>query len=388
MNKSLVLGIGIAFAFTVAILWAYLLIFGANTSSQIVNSIFGEVPETERTVLQTNGKETVDIDKNTVNQLTTRPVAGFAFEEENGGAIYYVERGTGHVYRISLSSGVEDRVMANTNSGVVGAVFSTDLSQVNLTFEEGGTNKHSVVSLQDGSSVLYTLPNNSTSVDFIGTSTVAFVKQTSNGSEGVAVNVVTGEESVLWKTEFSDITVDWGFGVIPTYVANRPAPYLKGAVFEVANQKLKLITTPDFSKTFLTGNKNIIGITSAFSVAEKTNVSKTIATSTSLSFPLTIIPEKCAFDTITNNIVWCGYDYTDKDINSRTYITDWYKGKKKPNDMIWVTNINEEAATIEVDLPALTGQTIDVIDLTVSKDGQWLFFINKNNDTLWSYKVR
>ena len=65
----------------------------------------------------------------------------------------------------------------------------------------------------------------------------------------------------------------------------------------------------------------------------------------------------------------------------------WYKGMTNYSDRIWRIEANTQLSGILVDPKKSLGFDIDSIDLKLSPDENFLFFINRNDYTLWALRL-
>lgn len=101
---------------------------------------------------------------------------------------------------------------------------------------------------------------------------------------------------------------------------------------------------------------------------------------TSQDFNLTTFPQKCVWGKIYEDVLYCG---TPIDLARADYPDEWYQGVVSFNDSIWMINFSTGESKI------LAGDTgSDVISPFLSKDEDYLFFINKKDGTLWSLRLK
>jgi hypothetical protein len=100
--------------------------------------------------------------------------------------------------------------------------------------------------------------------------------------------------------------------------------------------------------------------------------------------PAIFEPSKCVFAPTNSTTVYCGYEMGTF---SSEYPTDWYRGDTSFADNLWKLDLkNHSANQMIVPLQAV-GREIDVTNLNIGNDGKMLYFINKNDNTLWLYEI-
>ena len=144
-----------------------------------------------------------------------------------------------------------------------------------------------------------------------------------------------------------------------------------GGVEKILGKKLGLtaLVSPD-TKKVLFSESSSKGI--------KTKILDVVSGETR-SFGLSTLPEKCVWNADNLDIIYCA---VPKSIPRRYYPDEWYMGKVSFEDNIWRIDISTgEAKNI------LSEGSFDVINPILSPKGDYLVFINKKDNTLWSLKV-
>lgn len=134
-------------------------------------------------------------------------------------------------------------------------------------------------------------------------------------------------------------------------------------------QGLTTLTSPD-------GIHAIIATTEAGQIVNKI---VNLSNGTSQSLPFTVLPEKCAW--YSNDMFYCG---VPSSYPTGVYPDDWYKGLISFSDTLWSYSIAKQES-VQVALPP---QTIDIERMEAYPDAGYLFFMNKINNELWSYRIQ
>ncbi len=95
------------------------------------------------------------------------------------------------------------------------------------------------------------------------------------------------------------------------------------------------------------------------------------------------LPEKCVWGS-GNDIIYCA---VPKSIDAGSYPDTWYQGETSFNDQIWKIDVKTGDAVMILDL-ATSGAEIDGIKLSLDKDGNYLFFVNKKDSFLWEFNLK
>ncbi len=102
--------------------------------------------------------------------------------------------------------------------------------------------------------------------------------------------------------------------------------------------------------------------------------------------PAQTLPEKCVWGNKYSKIVYCA---VPKEISrGDSYPDDWYIGLMHFNDRIWSMNLETGESTLIVDPEQQTTIPLDVVNLKVSKNDDYLTFEDKRTLSLWGIKLK
>lgn len=386
MKKSVIITIGVVLILIVLAVWGYLLFFGTpgNSDEVFSNLGLGDSParpaEQQPDTLPPQDEPTtqVDTEGEALQQLTTRPVAGFTFVGTSTNAVRYVERGTGHVFEIELSSGAERRVSGTTIPRVVDAVFSESGGSVALISEEGGTRTVLAGRLEaDGEQTDYiTLANGAFDPAFVAEYRLHYGVVTDSGTEGYELDVRDDQPLRLFSIPLRQISI---LRDDDTYVYNRPTDRLQGALYRVGAG-----LTPVTERAY----GFIGGINDAYYFGtevggEKINsyaVDRNSGEETQLA--ITYIPQKCDTAPGSTTTLWCAAPLEEY---APDFIESWYKGTVLSADLLWQANIPRGEARLFVDFLEEAGRPVDVDGLAVGANDELVLLRNKIDNTLWLY---
>lgn len=379
MKKSILITIGVLIILLVIGVWAYLFTFGKPANSSEIFARFGAgkdatvpvvLPEDTRV---DTGDTSHSGASQALKQLTTRPVAGAGFVK---GGIRYVEQGTGHIYTIDFATGVETLLSGTTIPGTRSAVFSPDSSYVAITMVNGQTNKTLTGQLKTGE--LFSgvaLPDGAYNIAFASASgTLQFIVRGTYGSTGYSYNIARGASTKLFTIPLEDIHVLWGN---PTYVYTTPTAKQTGYLYKVLKNELVYVTNGEPGlMAFMTGDGVV--------VTRNTDTVRSYAINSKgekLAQPLIpYIPEKC---TSGESFVYCAIPKNTLD--TQTFPDDWYMGTISFDDVLRKVDIVNGSATLLVDFKSVSERAIDIAHIGADVDGQHIYFINKNDNTLWMF---
>lgn len=384
MFRNILIIVGSILLIALFVFWIYLLIFGTPKEvGNLVNEWKLSEYNTERPPIYGETENQVDIAKTSLNQLTTEPVAGFISKTSSTtNTILYAERGTGHIYEIELDSGNQTRISGTTIGKAVGATFSLNNYVVFISENNLSTKADLYEIKQDKAVLIENLPPGSNNFNFFKDDYLNYT--TPNNSGGLVAkshNLKTGEEQVLWEIPFKQANIYWELN--KTYVVNLPAPYLEGNIYILDN--LTRLHEPLYSFVAKPNKSGIIYET--YYDFQTESLRSRLLDNTGIeitTLPVIAIPEKCT--SLSNNELWCAAPLPDNKL-SRTSLSKWYMGTISMEDFLWQIDIDNRRANLAKDFFGDLGFQIDVENMTLGSDSKSLFFTNKLNDTLWTYRI-
>ncbi len=107
-------------------------------------------------------------------------------------------------------------------------------------------------------------------------------------------------------------------------------------------------------------------------------------TNESISLPIATLADKCVW-AADDSAIYCGVPLSPP-VGSN-YPDDWYQGALSFNDRIWKIQVAGRYAQLVLDFSAETNDSLDAEALAVNPANTVLVFINKNDGSLWSYKL-
>ncbi len=384
MKKTILISIGALLILLIVGVWVYLFMYGAPKSADEVFTRFGfgdSVPEPEVIVERTD-EPVVDVSgegdtaPEKLRQLTVRPVAGATFTELG---ILYVEEGTGHVYHIDLDTGTEKLLSGTTIPGARDASFSADGSYVAISSLAGGE-EATVVGFVDtlaGNLAGVSLPRGAREIAWSGTSSlVMYLLPDVSGSSGHSYDLESEAGKRIFSLPLSDIRVLWGN---PTYVYTTPSGSARGFLYRLDGSRLAYVAAGGRGLTGLPYDSGVV-ITKVTDAGVSSLSQSDAGTTTDLSLPL--IPEKCTRIPVTSASFYCG---VPNELSSGSFPDSWYMGLTSYSDTILSVNAETNEWTFWSDPLAESGRAVDVGKIGTDALGELIYFINKNDNTLWMF---
>lgn len=392
MKKTLLIIGGVSTIVILFAIWLYLLIYGTPkpVADVFTNfNLFGTstVPEDRVSIPELPPPEVVDVITNKLRQLTVRPVIGFQeylAASSSPRRILYAESGTGHVFQINLETGEETRLSNTTVPNAQNAVFSP--SQGYVAIRSGYQNSNEVVLVElnnSGSGQATTLAARMNDFSFSSNGELLYTELRSDGTAGIALNPKTKGIRSIFNLPFQTATIIWSRdGVTPHYVYPKASAKLYGYFYAIKNGTI--VRQPAAGLGLIgSANSEYISYTTVPGKEPLSFIYNLSTEKPDLS-PIITEPNKCAFGTQSNTTLYCGYSLTTYGYN---FPDDWYKGTRSFADRIWKIDLADTTARQLVDPLSNVGRELDITGMQVSSDEKMLYFLNKNDTTLWTYEI-
>jgi len=391
MKKTSFIIIGIVIVSLLVGVWVYLLLFNTpnenndgniftNLGNFFSRDIDPEFPEDMSLPLEEE-VPVVNTDGN-LRQLTTTSVIGFidVFNEDNLDFFtYYAEMGTGHIYRINMDSGQEERLSNTTIPQANKAEFSPDGQTVairsgnevvlgNLTAEGSLSNRK--------------LPYEIVDFTFSNRGELLFAERTSSGLVGKSLDPNTLNVSTIFNIPLQSVNILWSKDAsTPHFVYTKPSNRLVGYLYSIRSGRLHREPVSGLNLTAVANNDYIIFNTLNSDRAQVSHVLNR-ATGEIRETDLRVIPEKCSLSLRGN--LFCADPVNPTDSN---YPENWYKGTFTTNDNLVQTYLDSDGNTSVylVSPQAAVGRELDITNLTSISLSTMLYFLNNSDKTLWYY---
>jgi hypothetical protein len=114
-----------------------------------------------------------------------------------------------------------------------------------------------------------------------------------------------------------------------------------------------------------------------------TNIYK-IGTTTPLDTTITTLADKCIWGNFYKEVVYCA---VPSQIETAIYPDDWYKGLVSFTDKIWQVNVLTNEVHLVTTIVDQSDRIIDVFNLGLDPKDDFLFFMNKNDLSFWSFDL-
>ncbi len=336
-------------------------------------------------------------------RLFKGPTAGYRVDRADADSweIRVIEQGRGNRYSIRTAPYTLNLIAAGEFTKVLeGYIFSNDTS---LILYESGEDEFTVKSAfvpfaPVGGNDGIQLFENNIRVATDNETNLFFIREVDDRVIGIVVDVSNPEKTeIVWESHFTNWLPRWGRNDYIT-ISTPISKYARGYVYLVDPAgKVPINRFVDISS----GGSALVDTTSGFFVLYESVpgsfVGKTLVTDqsrkTSIALPSTV-PEKCdGF----NGVFVCAVPNSVPSSTLSGYETvfpdSWYQGDITLSDsVIQIDAVTGEKKLImspdQDDIKLLSGnEAFDIIRPTVSDDGEFFIFVNKNDLSLWMLRL-
>jgi len=324
-----------------------------------------------------------------LRKLSSEPVSGAGILDVKAGSIVrYIEKATGHIFEVEMFSPNQNRISnttiplaydaiwGNKNTSLVVRYLKDDDVTVDtyaLTIKEVSTSTENNVSA-------VSFPANISGVSGLNNS-MFYLQQTDNSSVGFISNFSGKNRKQIWNSEIKELNSQY---INPKTVSltTKPARNISGFMYFVdtgTGQVKKILGDIVGLSTLTDSDANQV-----LYLTQGDGVQLSVFNQKSKSFlPVTptTFPEKCVWSKRDKSIVYCAVPEESLDGSSLTF---WYQGVYSFGDYIWKYDIKNNISSIVSNLYDESSERIDVIKPILSENEQYLIFLNKMDNSLWS----
>lgn len=315
--------------------------------------------------------------------------------------IRYVERATGHIFETTAALPTLQRLTNTTIPKVEEALFVEDGSAVILRYLKDDTDTvesfYGAMTQKSAAGEGTTseaqllgtfLPENITGLSVSpDTKKIFYLTKEGPGSVGNITNPDGTKKAQIFASPVTEWLPSWPEQktiALTTKPASGVPGYLyflntsSGALDVVLRKKLALTTLVHPTTRAVLFSDNDAGKNLSLHLSINTPDKKTSTLS------LATFPEKCAWSQLSPDVLYCA---VPKQGVQGEYPDLWYQGVASFADAIWKVNTKTGETTMLSGLDEEKNGKIDVVNLFLDKNEQFLFFTNKNDLKLWSLKI-
>ena len=390
MKRPLFIIIGVIVVIILLAIWVFVLFFGTpQNGDQFANFDFGNTNDPSVVIDEdANPEPTVDVTgPERLRQLTTREVAGFQEVRPDASSspmVYYIELGTGHVYRINLESGEEVRLSGTTIPETRLGAVTPNGAYMMVRSGDGMSAETVVGAFSSTSEEVTTLTLDETVVDIKAgdDNTFFYSVKTVNSLIGKQYFPDSNTSETLFTIPFREALIVWGNSADDSHFAfPKPTSQLEGFGYEIRNGNI-LRTAADGYGLTMTGNESFAIFARQFD-EEYVTYTHDLRSGTTTQYSLPLLPLKCIAMNTDDETFICAQELTE--LNHLMPDT-WLKGVASFSDSLWEVNARFQNTDQLVNIERESGRSVDVVSLMSGQDDELIYFQNKNDQTLWLYE--
>lgn len=324
-----------------------------------------------------------------LRKISSEQVAGMGtLDTKAGTVVRYIEKATGHIYETELFSPnknrisnttiptVYDAVWGNKNSSLIARYLKDDNQTIDtygLLLKDVSTSTENVVSAVK-------FPEGIKDVSVFGNS--VFTLETKDSSSVGYISNFDGSKKIqIWNSPIKEVLSQY-VNSKTVALTTKPHQNFEGFLFfvDTGNGQVKKMLGNIFGLSTLTNNDATQVV-----FLDQGNVAKLfvfdIKSKSSTALTPTTFPEKCVWSKKDKNIVYCA---VPQEYISNDSLTLWYQGSVSFTDNVWRFDIKNNVSSMIGELFNESNEQIDVIKPILSENEQYLVFINKIDNSLWS----
>jgi hypothetical protein len=341
----------------------------------------------------------VELEK--LRKISDEPISGFSIIENLKTKItdiHYILRANGNIYEAYSNSPEQKRLSITTVPKVYESIWLPDGQRLIIRYLKDGTESISTFSVKinpatttlnefeggiDGNHLSEGIGG--LAINPLGNK-IFYLTNNLNGSSGVISKPDGLDKKLIFESPLVEWLVSWPKEETIN-LTTKPSAQIPGYMYFLNSQ------TGAFSK--ILGNIN--GLTT------KTNNTATevlysdslrgapklyllvVKTGESKALPWNTLPEKCTWSNTNDKIVYCA---VPKSFPAGEYPDIWYQGLVSFNDDIWMIDTETMASNLVFDISTQTNNNIDISELQIDKNDNFLYFTNKTDLTFWSLNLK
>lgn len=320
-------------------------------------------------------------EKRPLTLLSAEPVAGFKVLK-NG--VRFIERRTGHVWDIGPQGENKERISNTTIPKIFEAVWSqTNPSKAILKYFVGEDVRIVSVEFVATSTKAAVLPANILSAAYApDKNRILYLLPSGQGARTIAADPDNTKQSEVFFSPFQEWEISWPEKNTISYLS-RPSAVAAGFLFSYDLQKgafnkilgdilgLEAKWSASGQKVLYSAYSESAQRPQLFIYDLKTKQAQDLQTQT--------LAAKCVFDRTDEDKIYCGIDPA---LPQALWPDEWLRGVTATLDIIWEINLETgEKKILNAD------QAFNISRIDISADDQFLYFVDKNNNSLWSLRL-
>ena len=301
----------------------------------------------------------------------------------DGGSLRYIARENGHVFSSDLDGASEQKLVNVTVLETFDAIWTPKRERAAMFYHESGAVKKFLNGVASGTPSRI-MPQETTSLDWSPDGlSLAYLLRRASDTALVIANADSQKPATVFSTPIPDFTIRWvskntillisrPSGLAPSIVMRFDVTSRKATLIRSGAEGIVLAPIPDGSGFLFSQSSNGGRAETLSLYALKDGAASPIN--------LVTIAEKCAFSKDSKKL-YCGVP--EGGLPS-PMPDEWYKGAVSFSDRI----VEIDLATNQMKTVMENAEAIDVVSPFAAPDGQYLFFQNKKDGTLWRLTLK
>lgn len=300
-------------------------------------------------------------------------------------SVSFIERESGNVFTYLTETKSLTRINNKTLPGIEVALWLPDASVAFVRYLSG--NDFSTVNtyaLASSSQNGFFLSQNLSGIA-VSSSGVLTLASGVNGTTASLLRTDGTRPSTVFTTPLTSIRASF-LGKNQYLIFSKPSASLPGSAFmvdgttrfsRIAGPLRGLVALPSPLGKWLLVSYTTDGGTMQMKLVNT-------ATGSTVPLPVATIADKCVW-TADDTSVYCGVPVNPNP--SYTYPDDWYQGAAHFSDRIWKIEVAGRFAQLVLDFKEAAKGDLDAEALAIDPLKTTLVFVNRNDDSLWSYAL-
>lgn len=338
-----------------------------------------------------------------LRKISSSPTAGiYAFnklvqreDKSKFNAVFLrrVDKATGNIYETRMDNMEESRVTNTTIPKIYEALWGNNENSLFLRYlrDDGETIETFTSKIIEGAdgkegSLLGTfLPSDIKSIAVSPKKDKVFYLNVVSGeAQGTVMDMVLGKKGIVFRYPFTEWLPDWPVDNTITLVT-KPSGKTSGFMYSINSaggnmtkilgdiRGLTALMSPDGKRVLYSESAGNSFALNLYDIGSAEAVSQSART----------LSDKCVWSQ-DNDVFYCAVPLNPP---QALYPDSWYQGLVSFSDVLVRVDAGAGSMTVLVDPKEFAGEEIDAVNLTLSKNEDYLFFINKKDGAPWALEM-
>jgi len=328
-------------------------------------------------------------------QISKEPIAGAVWIEETEDSpetVRYAERATGHVYDFDIENMNSSRItnttipklfrsfFGNRGESFIGQylteteskieTFSSKITKESLSIEDTAIFNNEAISASLS-------PNENL---------LAYLVKGKQSSRIVVLNIENSSIREVFSSPFSEWVIKW-INNTKILLTTKPSGSVDGFAYVLdinSKNKERILGSKRGLLANISPSEKYILFSKTLDNRELGLFIKDTSSETETFLPIKTLPEKCTWSP-NETYIYCAVPVS---MGQGVFPDDWYKGSVLFSDEFWVIDTQDETVSNFFSPTQENFPSVDAIDLSLSKSGEFILFKNKIDLTLWGLRVK